>query len=312
MIAKVLDQIKCGKEQAMPTAQAESEAANTAKATNEGAVGKTKDELDSTQKACKDSKLSLAEVAQQFQHAKEALKDAQTKLESNDQDASEATRKKCVLEGISKEIPDLQNRAADIVEVKELMQKIAADLEIDSSMMSAVSLALAKAPETRGEFDAKVIKELEDKVTSRMTELTDVMQKGAPAKAALEAEVKAAEVALEAAKSHQLSSAYAYDKAAKEAEAADEAFKASKKALAESTKSMKKAAQDYDNAQALYELFCDGPMKDFESLCERLAPPPVPEPTAEPEETEMPVDEVAADDAGAAISEMPQPVAILA
>merc|ERR1712232_1522680 len=110
-------------------------------------------------------------------------------------------------------------------------------------------------------------------------------------------EVKAAEVALEAAKSHQLCKAYAYDKAAKEATAADEAVKASRKALAESTRSMKKAALDNETAQGLYDLFCEGPMKDFESLRDRLAPPPVPEPTAEPEETQMPVDQVAAEDA---------------
>merc|ERR1740138_1955608 len=105
-------------------------------------------------------------------------------------------------------------------------------------------------------------------------------QKAAPAKAALESEVKAA----------------------------DEAFKAAKKALAESAKAMKKAAQDYDNAEALRDLFLEGAMKDFQSLRERLAPEPVPEATAEPEEDiGMQVEE-----APAGAIEMPQPVAVVA
>lgn len=310
MVAKVLDQIKSEKENAIPIKHAENEAAKTTKVTNEGAVQKTQDELDSTAKTCKDSKLSLAEVAKQFQQAKEAFKEAQSKLELNDQAASEATSKRCVVEGILKELADLHNRAADIIEVSELTKKIVAHMEIDGSMMSAVSLSLQKAPESRGEFDAKVIKELEDKATQRMAELTEVVQQGAPLKATLEAEVKAAEAALDAAKGHQITSARAYQKAADQATAADEAFKASKKALQESTRASKKAAADYTNTEALFEIFCDGPLKDFESLRDRLAPPPVPEPAVEPEEIAMPVDEVATGDAGVATLEMPQPVAV--
>jgi hypothetical protein len=311
MVANILSLIEAGKEKAIPTKEAEREAANAAKAANEIAVEKTKAEVESTQKACKDSKLSLAEVAMTFQQAKAALKEAQSKLESSNKGACEATSKRGLLEAFLQEIPGFQSRPADTLEIKELTEKITAHMEIDSSLVSAASHALATAPDARGVFDVKVIKELEDKATQQMAELTELVQKEAQAKAAIEAEVQAAEAALEVAKVHQLSSAHAYDKAADMAIASDEAFKAAKKALSDSSRAMKKTAEDANTAQALYEIFRDGALQDFQSLRERVAPAPVAEASTELEEIDMPMEEVSAD-APVTTCEMPQPVAVAA
>lgn len=269
---KVLEGLRVEKEQAVPTARAAAEEASRAKEAQEQATQAAQDEGETTQKASAEAKSALAEVAQKFQTAKEALQQLKTKQIDEDKELLEASSAKDILERLLKHIPGQHERGADIPEISEFLQQVKAHLEIDTTMMSALSLALAKAPETRGTFDQLTVQELQEKGARKITELTEVITNGEPAKAARQAAVAAAEEALQAAKAQQIASAHGYTKASDGAAAADQAYTEAKKALTDSVKTARKAARDFETAQVLFDIFKDGPLEDFRKLRERLTP----------------------------------------
>jgi myosin heavy subunit len=278
MVEKVLESTKTAKEQAIPAKQMELEETQKAKATQEVVTEKAKEECGSAQKACEDSKCALAEVAQEFQQAKRDLTEVQTKLFDASKESEDAITAKEALEGLLR--GGVQSRAAEILEVKEFLKSIGHHLEIDSTMMSALSLALARAPDARSNFDELTIKDLEEKGARKIAERTEVIEKSESTKVALTAAAADAEAKLAVKKEQQIKAAVAYTKAAETATAAETTFKEAKKAKTDSAKAANKAIQDHETAQALYDLFAAGPIEDFRKLRERLSPVPEVTPAA--------------------------------
>jgi hypothetical protein len=285
MAAGVLERIRGDKERSIPDAQAKLEECKLALMKQERGWQHAQDEHEIKTKECDNSKRVLADVAGKFQTAKAALEDARRRQTEGDKSRLEVAGKKEAVEDLLKEIPGLCERAEQI---PAFLEKLKLRLElVDTSMLSATSLALEKAPESRGEFDVKVIKELEEKCTSHITALTETLTHDEIAKASRDAHVAAAEAALREACGEQLASARAFTKASEAAAAAGEAGKEGKKAAAQWKRSVKEASVAISSAEAELEFFATGPEADFRELRDRLPAGAPASPELEKEEEAM-------------------------
>jgi len=182
------------------------------------------------------------------------------------------------------EWPSAKDKAAGEKKHLGAIGSMLKQLHADTSLMSALQSALTRKPAERGQFDAMAIEQLENILTSKVTEHETHINNAETLKGEKTAAVAAAETTLanaEAAKTQGEEDLEAAKKAQKEASTA---LKEAKKAVDEQDSAVEDAKSTKEDADASLEE-AKKALGAFEYLLSRTTPPPEPEPV-EPEPVE--------------------------
>jgi DNA repair exonuclease SbcCD ATPase subunit len=306
MVGDVLERIKCDKTKSIPDAHASLQECKQALEKQEHALLQLQDADASKSKVLHEKLHALAGISGRFQTAKAELEAARRKQGESETQLLETVTHKEAVEELLKGIPGL---CEDIEKIPAFIENIKVHVElVDTSNLSAISLALAKASDAYGDFDIKVIQELKEKCASRIAIFTETLINGEAAKADCAAEVTAAEKALRVLSDEQIACAEAYTRASEAATAAGEALKEAKKALNQCKRSMRDATQDCSSAEAELEIYSTGPLANFLELRDRTSPAPLQE---EEEAAEKEEDSIMGVMHESMCTEMPQAVAVV-
>lgn len=306
MVGDVLERIKCDKTKSVPNAHANQQECKQALEKQEHTLQQLQDEDESKSKVLHEKLHSLAGISGRFQTAKADLEAARRKQAEGEKHLLETLSHKEAVEELLKGMPAL---CEDTEKIPAFIENIKVHVElVDTSMLSAISLALAKASDAYGDFDIKVIQELKEKCMSRIASFTETLAHGEAAKAGCVAEVTAAEKALRVLSDEQIACAEAYTSASEAATAAGEALKEAKKALNQCKRSVRDATQECSSAEAELEIFCTGPLAYFLELRDRTSPAPLKE---EEEAAEQEGDAIMEVMHESVCTEMPQAVAVV-
>jgi len=140
--------------------------------------------------------------------------------------------------------------------------------------MIALPAALAKAPDSRGQFDTMVFEQLEAEIGKKTAEQESILVAAKPEQDKCEAVVKEAQDHLNEARATQRLAAQNFDTASNHQSTCEEALNTSQKTLRGLTNSLKRLEKAVYEAEAELEIFQQGPMEAFKTLRTRTTPPP--------------------------------------
>lgn len=220
-------------------------------------------------------KVALAEVAMSFRSAQQSLADAETAKKVDAQKSVEANKKKGHFETALADLQFLKTVAPDDGEAPGRQTGLVSMLKkykFEESMLIALPAALAKAPDSRGQFDLMAIGQLEGEISKKISEQEAILAAAKPDQDKCEAAVQKAQDVLKNARAHQREAAKKYDTASKQQAAREEASAAAQKAVKDLTKLSDKLKRSVTDAEVEVELFQQGPKETFKVLRERTTP----------------------------------------
>lgn len=232
-------------------------------------------------------------MALAFRAAQQSVAEAEATKKADAQKSVEATKKKAhfetaldnlnILKVVAIEEADAQARQNELV---SLLKKY----KFEESMLIALPAALAKAPDSRGQFDHMAIGQLEGEIRKNIAEQESVLLAAKPDQDKCDAAVRKAQDVLNSARAKQRDAAKKYDSASKHEISCEEASTAAQKAVRDLTRTSDKLKKEVLNAEVEVECFQQGPKETFRMLRERTTPPPVVE---EPEVEEQAMEQEA-------------------
>jgi hypothetical protein len=222
-------------------------------------------------------KVLLAESAIAFRTRTDSLADAVESKKLDAQKSQEASKKKADFETALEDLVFLKTIALEEPEAKKKHDELSLLLKkykFEESMMIALPAALAKAPDSRGQFDTMVFEQLEAEIGKKTAEQESILVAAKPEQDKCEAVVREAQDHLNEARATQRLAAQNFDTASKHQSTCEEALNTSQKTLRGLTNSLKRLEKAVYEAEAELEIFQQGPMEAFKTLRTRTTPPP--------------------------------------
>jgi len=251
-------------------------------ARREAAISSAAREEASRIGAAAGKKADLTIIGSDIKHAEENLKTCSDAQKAGDAASVKLEGK---LEKWDKTKKDLFAPAAEAA----LSKKQAADLDkallklgMDQSLVNSLATSSTKTPEERGEFDKVVLQNVEADIAAKMGELQAGIAAEAPGKAQRAAVKDKAQADYDAAKAKKDAAAAAVREAEKAVTAAGKDLSDAKEKVAHFAKEFKSIEASLAAATKKLEGLRTGPVALFATLKTRTAPPPPPEPVAEP------------------------------
>jgi ElaB/YqjD/DUF883 family membrane-anchored ribosome-binding protein len=223
-------------------------------------------------------KIALAETAEAFKRAKKAVTEAEEANLAHSRTSDKAAEKKGHCEAALADLTVLKTAAPEDDASRVKLEKLIGllkEYKFDESMMIAVPAALAKAPDTRGEFDHMAVEQLDVEIGKMIESQEKILAAAKPGEEQCEAACKQASDVLSEAKGEQKVAASNYIAGSKQQAACAEALTAAKSAVQELSKSVAQFNKAVEQAEIEVELFQQGPKQTFNALRSRAAPEPV-------------------------------------
>jgi len=156
-------------------------------------------------------KKALAEAAKAILAAKATLAEKEQEQRSGDKADEKVLQDKAALEDtLANEFRRLRDGDVEDDDVKALYSKLeeqASKLGLEASLITALPPCMTKKPSERGSFDAMVVTQLDEALTSKLSSLSEAVTSAAPAAEARRAAVAAATEQLVTAKGVQQTAA---------------------------------------------------------------------------------------------------------
>lgn len=266
----------------------------------QAAVKAAEEDLEDKKKATDLCKYALADDAQAFKNAKEAVAEAQAAQKRAEKEFEALVKHKDRLQSTVSDFvrPLVEGTATgdDAHRLAESLMVSLSKLGLDESMMTAIPEAITKEPSARGSFDASVVSGLQEELEKRLASDSNDISAAEPAKDQCAAGLKAAEATFEAAKEKQHGGAEAYNNARAAQKDSEASLKLAIQVLNNLEPEIKKIQKELAAAQKDLDEFCSGAKHAFAELRDRvvLEAPKETEATEEAAEEE-PAAEAAAD-----------------
>lgn len=241
----------------------------------EAATQSAQAELDAKLASTRVSKFALAEDAQAFAAAKQAVSAAQAALRAASRELDrEVKAKEHLLVTITDFVQPLAEGSVEACSTQSHTTSLMASLTklgLDESMMSAIPEAIVKEPATRGTFDSSVVASLQDELDKRILASDQHMIAKEATKAEAEAKVQEAQEVFERSKEKQYRGAFAYNDSRGIQKTAEEHMRLASKDLEAVEPETRATQKELAAAENDFGDFCSGPKRDFEELRDRNA-----------------------------------------
>lgn len=256
-------------------AEADAEKVNreaTAEASKADAQEK-KDGVDTAEKA-------LDEAVAGAATARGDVDIATAEQKTGDRDLLSAESKKASAENLAtNDLAALKSgTASDKAASMKSFSKVGKDLGLETQLLSSAEAAFGKAPAERGGFDAMVVQQVDEQLTSTIAKLEALLASGEAGKAERAAKVEAAKEKAEAAAGHALACGEKLQAAKAALEEAEAASAAAAKSVEDFGPDMEEAAANAEAADAVL-VACKADLTTLRELME--GPTPEPEAAAE-------------------------------
>jgi len=244
----------------------------------EAAVSAAQKDLEEKKQEANTKKHTLADDAKAYKVAKEAVaaaKSAQTVAEKDIQ--ATVSKKDLLASAITNFVKPLTEGTAGADERGRLatsLMSVLVKFSLDASMMTALPSALTKEPSNRGPFDTTLVAQLDEATTIRLSSLNHQLREAETIKEKHAADVKLAEAAFDVASLKQVESAEAFQAARASQKSSEDALAAATKALQDLDPEVAKFQKALTAAQEELRSFVEEPKKAFQTLSQRVAPPP--------------------------------------
>jgi len=176
-------------------------------------------------------------------------------------------------------VPDEPDTSAKADSVILMMRK----LNFEESLQIALPAVFSKMPEVRGQFDVIALDGLAKAVQNRILEQQEILSAAEPQQRKHEIAIAAGQETFKSAIASQLSAAKAYEEIAANLGVCNEESASVEKAAKEEKRRAASLTKSLNIAEALLEVFRDGPLTNFQRLQQRTEPV-VEEPTATAQE----------------------------
>lgn len=302
MIGSVLDGVEAELRNTVAGHQEIIARSDEVRATRTSAVKAAEAHLEERKATTQKAKYALAEDAEAYKNAKEAVASAQVAQKHLEKELDATAKQKDRLEStVNDFFKPLAVGSVTGEEAQRLAESLLASLSklsLEESMMTALPDAITKEPSTRGSFDTSVVENAETALANLIAKATSDLSAAEPRKAEAAETLKAAEAAFENAKEKQHKSAAAYNEARNSSLESEAALKAAEQTLADLDPEVRKAQKDLEAAEKDLAAFCSGAKSSFAELRDRVlplepevaeeAPEAVEEEVGHPAEEEMP------------------------
>lgn len=222
-------------------------------------------------------KVDLAATAITFRTATASVAEAEELKSLDAEKTQEAEKKKDHLEVALENLKVLSTIAPEEAEARTKQNAMLAMLKkykFEESMLIALPVALAKSPDTRGQFDLMAVSQLEGEIGKMIVEQESILLSAKPGAEKCEFAVKEAREHLDELRLQQRVAAQSFDAASQYEATCEESSIAAHKAVQKLTQAMKHHKETVLNAEVEVELFQQGPLETFKGLCERATPAP--------------------------------------
>jgi len=232
--------------------------------------------VEATKTETQRQKMALADSAITFRATTTSLAEAEEAKKLDAHKSQEAGKKKGDFETALEDLRFLKTISAEEAlgkqnELVMLLKKY----KFEESMLTALPVALSKAPDARGQFDLMAIGQLETEIGNKVSEQEAILIAAKPGQDKCEAVVREAQECLNNARQAQRVAAKNFDDASKHQTCCEEALTVAQKAVRGITSSSKRLESEVYAAEAELEIFQQGPMETFKTLRERTTPAPV-------------------------------------
>jgi len=288
-IANIMNDVEAGLTKEVDETRAKHEEALSGKPVREKEAADALAQLEAAKAETQRLKVALAGVATAFRNAQQSLVDAEAAKKLDAQKSIEASKKKGHFENALDDLKFLKMAALDDAEAPGRQSGLVSMLKkykFEESMLIALPAALAKAPESRGQFDLMAIAQLEGEISKKIEEQEAILAAAKPEQDKCDAVVQRAQDVLKKARADQREAAKKFDTASANQAAREEASTAAQKAVKDLTKLSDKLKRSVTDAEVGVELFQQGPKESFQCLRARSTPEPVPEAVAMEQEAE--------------------------
>jgi hypothetical protein len=222
-----------------------------------------------------EKKVALAAAAEAFRTARDEKNKADEAKQADEKDVKAATNKKEQyvkmmedLEFLRTAVPDEPDTAARGTSLMTMMKK----LNFEESLQIALPAVFAKKPDARGQFDVIALDGLAKALRNRITEQDEILTAAEPQQKKHEAAIAAAQETLKSAIASQLSAAKTYEGVDAALRACEEEATSALKAARDEKKNAGALSKNLSIAEALLEIFRDGPLANFQKLQKRTEP----------------------------------------
>lgn len=253
--------------------------ADDEKTKREAAVNRANEQLAAQIDEVSVKKLVLADDAQAFRSAKEALAEVQATQKGSEKELAAAMAKKDELELAMKDLArpliegsckDKEERADSVSKLMRVLKKH----EFSDSMLAPLPNMLVKDPTERGTFDTMLASQVTEEANKRLADFDTAIEQAEAIKASHASVKHAADEKLHAAREAQRASAEAFTATRSEQKAREQVLEAAKVALKELGPQMRQNTKAAERAKESLAKFRGGPLATFEELRDRSAPQP--------------------------------------
>jgi hypothetical protein len=274
-LEEVLKDIESSKSSEVTRLNAELETANKQKVEKEEATSEANRLKEAKAGAVKEKTVALAGAAETFRSGRDEKTRVDEAKQIDEKEVKAAASKKEQydkmmedLEFLRVAVPDEPDAPAKADSVILMMKK----LNFEESLQIALPAVFSKKPDVRGQFDVIALDGLAKAIRNRISAQEDILAAAAPQQRKHEAAIAAAEETLKSAIASQLSAAKAYEEAAAALRACNEEAASAEKAAKEEKRHAVSLTKSLSNAEALLEVFRDGPLANFHKLQQRTEP----------------------------------------
>jgi len=282
MVGDLLSAVEAGLLTTVGDADALVASADEEKTKREAAVKGANEQLAAQIDEVSVKKQVLADDAQAFRSAKEAVAEVQATQKGSEKELAAATAKKDELELAMKDLarPLIEGSCKDKEECTDFVSRLMPVLkkhEFSDSMLAPLPNMLVKDPMERGTFDTMLASQLTEEASKRLVDF-DTVIKAAEAIKASHASVRgAADEKLHAAREAQRASAEAFTATRSKQKAREQALEAAKVALKELGPQMRQNTKAAERAKGSLAKFRGGPLATFVEMRDRSVPQPTEE-----------------------------------
>jgi len=234
----------------------------------------------------REKKEALAATALAFRAARDEKSKTAEAKRADETEFLEAEKKKSELCSMVEDLAFLRDAAVDEPETVAKRASLVTMMRrcnFEDAMMVVLPAVFAKPPSARGEFDDIAVQGLDASLRKRLSQQEAIVVAGTPVQEKRATAVTAAEEALESAEVRQVEAAESYTAVHAEFKACEEEAASAQKAVRDTCARIKKLSSTLSTAEAELEIFRDGPLANFMTLKQRVAP--VAEDEAQPAHT---------------------------
>jgi len=251
------------------------ETATRLKAEKEEATNEANRQKETKATTVQEKKVALAAAAESFRTARDEKNAADDAKQTDEKEVVAATKKKEQYVSMKEALDFLRTAMPDEPETSTKGNQLISMMKkwnFEESLQIALPSVFAKPPDARGQFDVIALEGLSKALQNRIADQDAIIVAAEPTQKKHEAAIAAAQETLKGAIASQMSAAKAYEEAAGALKSCEEEAASAQKAAKEETKLAQKLTKNLTNAEALLEIFRDGPLANFKRLRERQEP----------------------------------------